>query len=254
MSNILENKKQHKKKIKMAKIKLPKRIFGIDTAEAFERVMKEAENPMTGQEQVQEKAPDLKGFVYVPSIKLYLAKERDLNGLNWNQAQEELRKRNLMMPTPYQFREFLKFLKTGYQDRQEAEKILDEILTVRNPWRAEWLNARFEKRKDGLYMISENILVNGKYQNIEQKLDNFLAEDKTPGISLDDWLNSNSQHGLPTAKVKKGELYYWYPRSGSVAGFGADSVWAYLGCYWGPEYSDSLLGVRACAKKIAGAK
>ncbi|MFH1710736.1 MAG: hypothetical protein ABH840_00320, partial [Nanoarchaeota archaeon] len=122
------------------------------------------------------------------------------------------------------------------------------VVEVRDPWRAQWLNAKFEKRKNGLYMISENVLVNGKYETEEQKLDDFFVENKTPGISLDDWINSNAKHGLPHAKIAQGKLYYWAPVSGYVAGFDAGSGRAGLYCDWDADGSDPSLGVRACAE------
>ena len=39
-------------------------------------------------------------------------------------------------------------------------------------------------------------------------------------------------------------IYFYYPRTGYVAGFDADSGGAYLGCYRHPDYSDASLGVR----------
>ncbi|MFH1710952.1 MAG: hypothetical protein ABH840_01445, partial [Nanoarchaeota archaeon] len=122
------------------------------------------------------------------------------------------------------------------------------VVEVRDPWRAQWLNAKFEKRKNGLYMISENVLVNGKYETEEQKLDDFLTENKIPGISLDDWINSNAKHGLPTPKNSNGNLYYWAPVLGYVARFGAVSGRASLSCGWGAGGSGPSLGVRACAE------
>ncbi len=196
-------------------------------------------------EQPQENAPDLKGFVYVPSIGLYVAKERTLTGLTWAKTHKELKKQNLMMPTILQFREFLKYLRDS--KKPEEQKIFNEIVEVRTPWRSEWLNARFEDR-NGLYMISENVFVNGKYQDIEQKLDKYLAENRIPGISLDAWLNSNAQHGLPESKISKGDLYYWSPVSGYVAGFVAGSFRACLCCIGYPGYSVPSLGVFACAE------
>jgi len=193
----------------------------------------------------QTTAPDLKGYIYVPSIKLYVAKERSLKGKNWNQAQEELKKQKVSMPTPYQFREFLKFLRDS-KNREHTE-IFNDITEVRSPWRAEWLNARFEER-NGLYMISENVLVNGRYQDIEQKLDNYLNKDKIPGISLDEWINSNASHGLPIAKMGKGPLYYRPPVKGCVAWFVSGSAWAALYCPRLPDSSSASLGVFACAE------
>ena len=72
-------------------------------------------------------APNKNGFIYVPSINLYVAKERSLQGLNWSNTHDELKKQNLSMPTIHQFREFLKYLRSkehwqaGLSDRHGYE-------------------------------------------------------------------------------------------------------------------------------------
>src|SRR3989338_4501364 len=58
-------------------------------------------------------APELKGFIYVPSIRLYVAKEKTLYGKNWYECHEELHKKDLYMITLPQFIEFIKYLKKG---------------------------------------------------------------------------------------------------------------------------------------------
>ena len=233
----------------MTKIILPDRIFGRNVDGAMEKVLngdKSQPDPTLGQTAPQANAPNLNGYIWVPSIKLHVAKERTLPNLTWIQTQEELKKQKLAMPTPYQFREFLKHIRDSKDS--EHQKVFKDVVEVREPWRAQWLNAKFKKRKNELYMISENVLVNGKYQNVEQKLDDFLTEDKSPGISLDDWINSSASHGLPIPKNPSGKLYYWAPAKGYVAWFVADSAGADLGCYGRPGGSNASLGVRACAE------
>jgi len=63
------------------------------------------------------------------------------------------------MPTIYHFTEYLKYLKNDYQDRDEAEIILDDILKT-GDYRGEWLDAKFEKRKNGLYLLSDHRIEN----------------------------------------------------------------------------------------------
>jgi hypothetical protein len=86
-------------------------------------------------------------------------------------------------------------------------------------------------------------------------------KDKTPGISLDDYINNNfTDQGLPNKNVKSGDLYYWNPRSdnNSVARFGVGSDGAGLDCDGGPSGTDSSLGVFGIAQvldpKLAGGK
>ena len=234
---------------KMAKIILPDRIFGRDVDGAMEKVLNGDKTPEPIPEQTvpQTNAPDLKGYILVPSLGLYVAKERTLLNANWSDAQEGLKKQHLMMPTPYQFREFLKYLRDS--KNPEHKKIFNDVVEVRNPWRGEWINAKFENDDKGkAYLVSENILVNGKYQSQKQLLSNYLDSDKAPGISLDDWLNSSVAHGLPESKTPKGRLYYWAPVNGYVARFVAGSDWADLSCYGDAGDSDPSLGVRACTE------
>ena len=76
---------------------------------------------------------------------------------------------------------------------------------------------------------------------------NTLMSDKTPGISLENFLEKNhTSQGLPNKKVKSGDLYYWNPRSdnNSVARFVAVSDRALLYCVV-PSDRDSVLGVFA---------
>lgn len=237
----------------MNKIILPTKIFGVDTKEAYERVLSRGknQNPKTTISKTNQNVQSLDGFIYVPSIDLYVAKEKTLLNKDWDECHEELKKQNQMMLPPYQFKEFLKFLR--YSKDQGHLEIFKDITKLRDPWRAEWINARFEEESNEMYMISENVIDNGKYITQKIKLDNYLAQDKTPGISLDDWLDSDAKHGLPKSNINQGELYYWAPKDGKVSRFFASSVRAYLSCSGDRSYANSGLGVRAC-REATGAK
>ena len=232
------------------KFQIPKTTFtGKPVAGSLERVLAGLNaNPATNPPaQPPVNAPNLDDYIFVPSIGLYVAKQRTHPGLNWFQTHEELHKENLRMPTIYEFKEFLKYLRqnqNGLNDAssQEITTIIDDILTVRNPWRAEWLDAKFEKRAKGIYIIEKND------PNTIQPLEKCLMKDKGPGIDLEDWLNNSTKQGLPNPKAKKGQLYYWYPRDTAVARFNADSDRAYLYCDWYPTNLDASLGVFACAE------
>ena len=190
-----------------------------------------------------EKKPDTNDFVYVPSINLYVAKEKIHLNKNWKDCWTELKNQNYQMLKINEFREFLKYTKENHKD------IYDEITEVRNPWRAEWLDANFKVENKGLlkkgelYILTEN-------ESKKEKLEDCLMEDKTPGIDLNDWINGKniSSQGLPNKNISSGSLYYWHPRSdnNSVAGFGAGGSRADLGCSGNPSDADSSLGVRPC--------
>jgi len=170
--------------------------------------------------QVQE----LKDYIYVPSIKLYVAKERSFNGKDWYKCQEALKQENARMLTIPEFVEFLKYSKV------KAPEVYEDITAVREPYRAEWLDGFFEKRKDGLYVLTQN-------KSQSEKLDECLMEDCQADI-----LGSANKQGLPTRKLNG--FSYWYPRNERVAGFDAGSYWALLYCGGVPTYEDSSLGVR----------
>ena len=235
-----------------------RKLFGkrnIQTSEnkALENMRKADEERKTSHS-----AKELEGFIYVPSINLYMAKERTFKGESWNETHKLLQKENKFMPTIYHFTEYLKYLKTDYQDRDEADEILDDILKT-GDYRAEWLDAKFEKRKNGLYLLSDHRIENKKLiAKSEHPLESCLMEDSYVDFDF------NSQ-GLPTSKSKsqkyeQGEnLYFYPPVDGRVARFGVSSGNANLNCYDGaPDYSSGGLGVFPCAegamKKSGGIK
>ena len=185
-------------------------------------------------------AQDVKGFEYVPSIGLYIAKQKELFGKNWNDCQNKARERNLKMLSPKEFTEFIKHLRT--KNDEESRKILDDIYTVRNPWRAEWLDAKYEAQGDKMFMRYHAFGRSG-IEEKTQELTGILRQDKLPGINLDSWLNDNL-YGLPKSSIADGKLWYWSPRNGAVAGFIADSDGAGLSCYGDPTNAYPSLGVR----------
>ncbi len=181
-------------------------------------------------------------WIYIPSINLEVARNKILYGENFYNTQKTLHSNNQKMLTIPEFREFLKYTQENRQD------IYDEITQVRSPWRAEWLDADFKVEGKNLVVYYHTFDDKGKIIKKSEKLDkNTLMKDKTPGISLENWLEDSTKQGLPKNIVESGDLYYWYPRSdnNSVAGFLASSVGADLCCIRYPSGGDSYLGVRA---------
>ena len=192
---------------------------------------------------------NMEGFVYVPSINLYVAKGKKFHNKNWSESHKELQKNGEKMLTPYEFVEFLKYAKSNNKE------IYDEITGVRNHWREEWLDADF-KVKNGVLHINYNHILdsNGNLipKNSEALDEETLMKDKTPGISLEDYLEINhTSQGLPNKSVKSGDLYYWFPRSdnNSVARFYAIGDRAGLICGRDPSYRVDVLGVRAVRRE-----
>jgi hypothetical protein len=194
------------------------------------------------------------GMIYLPSLNLNFAKQRTHTGLNWYDTHKELHKINQRMPTIPELIAYIKFLQTDYQtvDKQEADSILDDILTVKSPWRAEWLDADFKVKNKQLY-INYNHYTDSAGNLLPkntEKLEACLMTDKLPGIDLQDWLDNPTSQGLPRPNINEGSLFYWYPRSDniSVARFYAGSDRAFLGCNRNPRALDASLGVFACAE------
>ena len=188
------------------------------------------------------------GFIYVPSIGVHVAKQRSHTGLNWTDTHSQLHQEGLYMPTIPQFIAFVNYLKGDYQrlgvkEKQEAEQILDDILTVRNPWRAEWLDARFEEKGEELYVHYNHRTIKGELKSQSEKLEGCLMENKLPGIDLEYWLNNHTKQGLPKPDNLDGDLCYWGPRNNRVARFDAYSGRVNLLCDRNPDYSDDSLGV-----------
>ncbi len=125
-------------------------------------------------------------------------------------------------------------------DQSKLETYLKEIVEVRNPYRAEWLDAKY-----GDNIITYTEVINNGFKKVTEQLDNdTLMENKIPGINLESWLKNPTIQGLPRKSTKEGKLYYLMPQDGYVAWFGADSAWAVLSCGRDSTYSDTGLGVR----------
>ncbi len=118
-----------------------------------------------------------------------------------------------------------------------------EITEVRDPWRAEWLDASFKTLKNAVQISYNHRIINGKLlpQN-QEPLEACLMED----CKVD--LGRFNKQGFPTQKGS--DFYYWRPVEGYVARFSAFSVRAFLDCYGNPRGSDPGLGVRSARAKI----
>jgi hypothetical protein len=192
------------------------------------------------------KAPKVSSdFIYVPSIGLDVSTEKIGLGENWYEGHKAVQGSEGKMLTIPEFREFLKYSRENYP------KLYEEVTAVRTPWRAEHLDADFKLKDGKLYINSGHVLDsrgNLVPQHSEVLHKDTLMKDRTPGISLDDWVDGKNvtSQGLPNSKSSKGDLYYWYPRddNNSVARFVADDDRTDFICNWDPSYWDSNLGVR----------
>ena len=127
--------------------------------------------------------------------------------------------------------------------RTESEILFNEITEQREPWRSEWLNDRFIKKKGSIYVVRNKFDSSGKLVETTEQLDKeALGKDKF--ISLDEWLNNATIQGLPRKDISNGSLYYRYPRANSVTTFVAGCFKVYLDCLRDQLSSDPARGVR----------
>ena len=180
-----------------------------------------------------------------------------IGNINWEQALKLNNEAGNFTLNPKLFAEFLKLLKSGRPldgkgvqvNSSELENILKEIIEVRSPYRAEWLDAKYSKLGAQLQVNYHKFDSSGKLIEVTETLDtDTMLQNKTPGINLDDWVNNPTSQGLPRTSVKEGNLYFWHPRESRVARFGAGPGGAYLGCNGDPQYSDSALGGKVFAE------
>ncbi len=185
---------------------------------------------------------DAEGFEYVPSIGLYFAKERTHLGENWDETHKALSQETLLIPNtgevPLRMPKIPEFIESLNYFKENNQELYDEITQIRSHWKGNWLDAYFEQRDDGLYILTDN-------KTNAEKLESCLMENCQADI-----LNSANSQGLPTKKEPG--FYYWKPKNGRVAWFDAGSGGAYLGCDWGPSSWSSSLGVFAVAQTKDG--
>jgi len=193
-------------------------------------------------------------FIYVPSINIYVAKQKTHLGKNWFDCHKEFQKNKKKMLTVPEFIEFLKYLKSQ-PNNQEYQKIYREITEVRGPWRVELLDASFKVKNEKLYInyyhsFNERGYLIPKSSKILNK--NTLMHDDSEGISLEDWLENPTKQGFPRKKIKPGEMYYRYPKddNNSIVRFEASRWGVGLECDNSPHLKDLRIGARACKEKL----
>ena len=172
----------------------------------------------------------LRDFIYVPSIELYVARERTHQRKNQHETHEVLSKEGSRMLTTSEFVEFLKYTKVNFPE------VYEEVTGARSPRMAERLDAYFEQRGDGLYVLT------GNKSKAERLDEDTLMEDGR--ISLESWISNPTLQGLPKSNVEGGKLSYWAPRDDCVARFGAEPGGAILFLNRDPFRGYADLGVR----------
>ena len=157
---------------------------------------------------------------------------------------------------PY-FKNFLKHVRDGANEKlvvydgngnkvssSRLSKIYKDITERCGPYRTEWLDAKFSREGREMQVTYHKVNQDRTLQEVTEPCQDCLMPDKTPGISLDYWLENATTQGLPPSNTPHGDLHYLHSINGSVAWFGAYSVGVSLDCIRDPRYSGSWLGVR----------
>ncbi len=217
---------------------------------------------MTAAQAVQQQERSLDSYLILPESPkrgqeypdLLVSQNKSHFNKRWYKAHELLADENSLMLSPRQFFDFIDLLKSRRRvydgngtkiDSGRINAILDDILTVSFPYRAEWLDAYFIKREGKLYIQSGHIKLADErlVPMSSEPLEECLMEDYYIG------LKSINRQGLPT-KIAKDEsicdrsIYYFHPREGMVARFWVYSGGAFLGCNRDARGSNVGLGVR----------
>ena len=191
--------------------------------------------------------PCKENYVYVPNLKLYISKEKYHQGINWKDTQDILHKQGKRMPTIPEFIEFVKYLRSpkGKVNVSGVDEILDEIFTIRNQFRGEWLDARFEINNGTMYVFSHRYFNNnGEIIKIKENLEKYIVHNLISGINLKLWLKDPTSQGLPKANCLNGKFHYWSPKDNCVAGIQANPYGTGLFCDKSVTHSEPTLGVR----------
>ncbi len=249
----------------------PDKIFGIDTKAAYDRIMnapdiKPEEEKLEDKLETEEKtgvdkniSPHLSEYIHLPSHNIFVAKEVTLKEKNWYTSHEAAQDLNGRMLTLREFIDFLLLLKSGDAKDGEGNPISKSVLThmyrkivdTHEPYRGEWLDARFTKsRGDLIINYNHKKLITGRLRSLlPTKLERTLEHLRSN--SLVD-LNQFNKQGLP--EKAGSDFFYSSPKEGLVASFSCSSVFAGLDCRKDPEGLAIYVGVRLVYDNIGVSK
>ena len=250
-------------------MKLPDKIFGIETSKAYQDYLERAEKKEESKghsERLNIRADiNPEDYIRIPNTNVVIARQETNKGLKWEDTHYALADNGLFMPTPDLFMPYFIQVRDASQGkvklytadnkeipRDEIEDLWKYLSSGHRNGCWTWLNAKFQKLPQSNNWGTElDCRVN--FSGTEKKLtgsSGFLEDCIREDCFVD--LEFNKQ-GFPTKKsqdqkYKQGEnIYYWHPRNNAVAWFLADSGWADLNCSRSPGDSVASLGVFSCA-------
>jgi hypothetical protein len=189
--------------------------------------------------------PSIAGFIHVPIIRAYVAKERSCLGMSWFDAHKVFHAQGDRMLTIPEFVAFLRHLRTDFP-HSEHRQIFEDITEGRiNSRRIEWLDASFKFVNEILHMNYghefDGKILEPKYS---EEVKSCLMENRK--INLADWLNRPTKQGLPPLDVAKGNLKYYHPDTDyGYVQFYVDSPGAEFSCSSHPRHHLPEHGARA---------
>src|SRR3989344_7483651 len=142
-------------------------------------------------------------------IGLYVAKAKDFFSKNWYEAHEALNKEDYQMLTIRQYIDLIKLLRSknvydGLKNKlkdTEISQLKSEMIEVRAPWRAEWLDGKFSDNGDEWYLSQEHAYDSKKSGKLEERI---IAKNRIKVNPLMENtkfnLNDVNQYGLITKK------------------------------------------------------
>lgn len=161
-------------------------------------------------------------YLEVPSIGLAVYKKK-IPLSNFEDMKNKIHSDKKKILNLYEFAEFLKVAK------EKDRKLYDEISQVRFPNEAELFDTKFWLRGNKMWIHSHKFTENGILIPDYKVLDSdTLMENKTPGISLEKWVNDHTKQGLPKNSIQEGDMHYWKPKDGAIAMFHTGGNWVLL--------------------------
>jgi hypothetical protein len=187
--------------------------------------------------------PSRNGFVYVPSINLYVSTSITLKGRTYEEIDKETSKSDYQILTIPEMKEFIEYLRLNPLNGL-SKYLLDSLFTTdyTGGFEGEFLDTRLRLDNKNIRIRNRNKIShrNRVGTTIERILSPHIVE-----------VSSIDSFGIPTQKTRRyleGETVYYSPPNSKL--HFTNSVWsrefekANLDCSIERDYSDSSVGVR----------